>query len=270
MKLWRLLSVVVCVLIAQAWARAELSVQVQEALLAEATEAFDAGVRQRDSDPQAAEAALDRSIAAFTRLVEEGGIESGRLYYNLGNAWFLRGDLGRAIANFRRAQELLPNDENVASNLEWARRRVPDRIPPTTRKQILTTIFFWHYDVPARVRFGAFMVCNVVLWSLLGLGLLGRMRMRWPAVVMGVAVVVLGSSLGIEEKSRQAHDEGVIVQAEVVGRKGPDASAYQPSFREPLHAGVEFFVVEERPGWVLVRLHDDRETWLPAAAVERI
>ncbi len=57
---------------------------------------------------------------------------------------------------------------------------------------------------------------------------------------------------------------------QVVGRKGPDPVGYEPSFRAPLHAGVELSIVEERPGWYLVRLRDDRETWLPASAIERV
>ena len=84
-----------------------------------------------------------------------------------------------------------------------------------------------------------------------------------------VAALCLGSLLVAEVGSRRAN-EGVIVAAQVVGRKGPDPVGYAPSFRAPLHAGVEFAIVEERPGWYLVRLRDDRETWLPAAAVERV
>ncbi|MCA9312555.1 MAG: tetratricopeptide repeat protein [Phycisphaerales bacterium] len=249
---------------------AEMSSEAQREVLAQATASFDEGLRLREADEAASAAALARAAAGFQRLVDEGGVESGRLYYNLGNTWYLRGDLGRAILNYRRAQQLIPNDENLASNLEWARRRVPDRIPPSARSQVLETVFFWHYDIPARVRFGIFAACNGVLWLLLGLGLLRVMRVRWPAVVMSLAVAVLGTSLVVSEVSRRHHDEGVILADEVVGRKGPDAAAYQPSFVEPLHAGVEFFVEEERPGWLRVQLHDGRETWLPEESVGRV
>ena len=40
-------------------------------------------------------------------------VYSGRLFYNLGNAYFKAGELGRTVLNYNRAQKLMPYDKDV-------------------------------------------------------------------------------------------------------------------------------------------------------------
>jgi len=49
------------------------------------------------------------------------GLESGPLYYNLGNAYFKHGSLGKAVLNYLRAQRLMPRDADLNTNLKFAR-----------------------------------------------------------------------------------------------------------------------------------------------------
>ena len=48
------------------------------------------------------------------------GIESGNLYYNLGNSYFKLGNLGSAILNYVRAKRLIPRDSDLRLNLNLA------------------------------------------------------------------------------------------------------------------------------------------------------
>jgi len=63
----------------------------------------------------------DAAIAAYSR-VAAGGLESAGLYFNLGNAYFKKGDLGHAVLYYLKAQRLDPADEDIRSNLAFARR----------------------------------------------------------------------------------------------------------------------------------------------------
>ena len=51
--------------------------------------------------------------AAFYEAIVDKGYISGRLFYNLGNAYFKAGELGRAVLNYNRAQKLMPYDKDV-------------------------------------------------------------------------------------------------------------------------------------------------------------
>jgi tetratricopeptide (TPR) repeat protein len=75
---------------------------------AQANQAF------QDKDYQKAIDAYQAVLAA--------GQESANLYFNLGNAYFKKGDLGFAILNFLKARRLAPGDDDIASNLEFARK----------------------------------------------------------------------------------------------------------------------------------------------------
>ena len=73
---------------------------------------------------------------AYEAIVHEGFV-SGELYYNLGNAYYKTGDLGKAILNFERALRFMPNDDDLKHNLQLANLMIVDRIEPTPR------LFLW-------------------------------------------------------------------------------------------------------------------------------
>ena len=52
------------------------------------------------------------------------GTVSPAIYFNLGNAYFKAGQLGRAIAALREAEKLAPRDPDVRANLQFIRGRV--------------------------------------------------------------------------------------------------------------------------------------------------
>src|SRR5436190_23134994 len=60
--------------------------------------------------------------------VIEAHIDSGVLYYNLGNACLKQKRLGEAIYYWEKAQRKLPGDRDVQENLALAGLRVVDRI----------------------------------------------------------------------------------------------------------------------------------------------
>jgi len=64
------------------------------------------------------EAKFESAIDNYTRVLNLG-LESGNLYYNLGNSYFKKGELGKAILHYERALTLIPNDSDLKSNYEY-------------------------------------------------------------------------------------------------------------------------------------------------------
>lgn len=233
-----------------------------------ANTAFETGVARLDEDAEGARAAFEVAIEFWESLVEEDGIRNGYLYYNMGNAYLLSNDVGRAICSYRKAAEFIPSDANLQANLSAARSQVATRIDVRASSRALETLFFWHYDLSPSVRWGAFVVLFAIAWGWAWLRLVPTCRSwpRWPGMLVGVLSLAMLTSLVAEAYVDETRREGVIVANEVVGRKGPDVAGYEPSFTEPLSAGVEYDVMEDRPGWWLIRLHDGRTTWIPQDA----
>jgi hypothetical protein len=81
-------------------------------LMAEAAQAYTAGD-------------LDQALQLY-RQAEAGGVQDPVLYFNLGNTHARRGELGRAITYYLRAQRLDPRDKDIARNLEYVRDHIAD------------------------------------------------------------------------------------------------------------------------------------------------
>lgn len=233
-------------------------------LLAEADGAYAASLAE--TQPEKARAGFARAAGLYERLLAENG-ENGRLYYNLGNCFFRQGDYARAVLNYRRAEEFMPNDGNLRRNLELARAKTGAAVAPAA-EDAWRFLLFWHYDLPASARRAGALAAFAVFWAVLLLRLRENWRRRLSRGVLAVSALValaLGGSLLYENAVRAAHPAGVVLSA-VTARQG-DGAAYEPMFTGDLPAGTEFTVRETRRRWLKVALDGGRECWLPREAV---
>lgn len=251
-------------------AHAALDDLAKHRLLSEANEAFREGNVLVAEDPEAADEAYARAIRRFERLIGEGNIHNGKLYYNLGNAHFLRGSLGEAIVNYLRAKHYRPKDPNLLQNLAYARSQRVDRIEEPARAQIVRTLLFLHYDLPLWVRWIIALLANAGFWLTLALWLWWKQRgLLYTAGAAFAVLALFGASAGVGYWQRTHDRTGVVTAEEAVARKG-DGESYAPAFDHPLHAGTEFTLIETRPGWHYIELRDGRPAWIPDDAAELV
>ncbi len=222
------------------------------------------------SEPQRAKDLFLKAALSFERIVREGGIENGKLFYNIGNCYFRLGDMGRAILNYRRAETFIPNDINLQQNLDFARSRCLDKIEARSQTQVFRILFFWHYDLGQCTRSLLFLVFFNLIWAGFAVYLFKRaVWLRRVVLCCTFMALLLGASVGVEAWQQSRVRYGVVVAREVVARKG-DSTTYEPSFKEPLHAGTELTLVEDRKGWYQVELADGRRCWIPESSAELI
>ncbi len=250
-------------------AQAELSKGRIQSLFQQAGEAFRQANSTGDSDR--ASGLYQKAILNYEKIIADGRLSNPKLYYNLANAYFLKNDIGRAILNYRRAEKLDRTDTNIQKNLAFARSKRIDKVAVKTEKRVMQTLFFWHYDFPLKSRFLVGCICFAVLCiALTVIVWLGR---NAPCVVLsviaGVVFLSMLASVVVEAEQRAHNVCGVIVARQVIAHQG-DGQNYAPSFKEPLHAGTEFDLLEQRPGWLHIRLSDGTDGWITANAAELI
>jgi len=239
-------------------------------LLDEANAWFQKGTDLSATDPDAAKDCYDKAILRFERIVLEGGVRNGKLYYNLGNAYFLTGDMGRSLLNYLRAEQYIPNDPNLHQSLAYVRSQRTDRIEEPQRTRVLKTVFFWHYDLASSIRMILFVVCFVTLWTCAGIRLFRKHALlKWMIVGAAALSLLLFASVTTEHVSRVRNPAGVMIADATVARKG-NSETYQPSFQEPLHAGAEFALLETRGEWHQIRLGDGRTCWIPRDSAQLV
>lgn len=241
---------------------AQLRPQLRDALAS-----FDRGSALLRTSPDEALTAFREARAGFQAVVD-AGVENGWLYYNLGNTHLRLGDIGRAIAAYRRAERMMPDDQRVKANLQFARSLTRDYIEPSGRRALLQTVLFWHYSLGLRTRMVGAMVSYGVFWILLAAkALFPRQKLRYPLLACLVLWVPLTASVATDLSSRSGLTGGVLTTNDVVVRKG-NGDSYEPQFKQPLHEGVEFEIVEQRGDWIHVEFVDGNRGWVRQREVE--
>ena len=93
--------------------------------------------------------------------------------------------------------------------------------------------------------------------------------MGWSIASLAVLSALFAGSLAADEISSSKNHPGVIISSEVVARKG-NSETYEPSFKESLHSGTEFNLIENRGDWINIELADARTCWIPSKDIELV
>ena len=236
----------------------------QRELLREALSAFDEAVSVVRDDPARAEQLYRKCAIAFETLADHG-VGNAALEYNLGNAYFRLGELGRAILHYSRAQRFDPSDAALTTNLTYARNRVEPYVEPSGGRQLMNRLMFWSHRASIQKRLRLALIASIAGWLALAL------RLRWrsrPLAVLACLAIVLGlanaASVGWQLHDEARRPPAVVVGGEHVLRLGR-GEGHDPALNQPLGPGVELRILSERGDWVEVQLRDDKTGWLPAS-----
>jgi len=223
------------------------------------------------NDPDRAQKLYEKAILNYEKIISDGRIKNSKLYYNLGNAYILKDDLGRAILNYRRAEKLDKADTNIQKNLAFARSRRIDTVDVKTEERILETLFFWHYDFSIKTKLLVTCICFAIVCISVTIMLWRGRTAPWvaTAAICGLLTVSFLASVVLETRSRANTICGVITAQQVVAHQG-DGPNYPESFKDPLHAGTEFDLLERRSGWFHIMLSDDSDGWIPDNSADLI
>jgi tetratricopeptide (TPR) repeat protein len=183
-----------------------------------------------------------------------GGVNNASLWFNLGNAAYKSGQIGRAIVAYRMAERMTPRDPALRANLQFVRgkvysderTRIPTwkaaiRVATLNEWTTLTAMLFWAWCAVLMTR--EITRRRYTKTLLAGSGLL---------LFTGAATAIAASDLG-------AGSEAVVVAKEVTARFGPlDES--QAAFQ--LRDGAEIIVCDAKGGWLQVRDAEKRMGWM--------
>jgi len=227
--------------------------------LEQANQAFQQALDTTDS--VRAQGYYQQAIDAYTGLLD-ARVHNAKLYYNLGNAYMLRHDFGRAILNYRRGLQLEPGNPRLQANLRYARSQRLDQIDTGVQQAFLSRLFFWQDDLNLATQL---MLAVALFWLAWAAALIHRFWRRgawlWLAAAAAFATLLFAASAWMLHTQNTATQHGVIVAEEVPVRKGNGAS-YALQFPYPLHSGAEFTVLERRGAWLYIQLDNGASGWI--------
>lgn len=201
------------------------------------------------------EGKFSQAAKAYTAMLDSGAV-SPNLLFNAGNAEFKSGNLGRAIAAYRRAALFAPRDVDVRANLNFARNQVQGgSMAGSHWESMLGTLTLNEWTALALIAF----------WLAFGLFVAMQLRPDWKNSLRGfargaaIATVLLGACLGAAASFHFSKQVAVVVSPDATTRSGPFSDA-QNAFA--VHDGAELAVLDQRNGWVQVSDNSGRSGWI--------
>jgi tetratricopeptide (TPR) repeat protein len=198
---------------------------------------------------------------AYEKILASGAT-SPNLLFNYGNAEFKSGNLGKAIAAFRRAKLLAPRDSEISANLAFVRNQVQGA---TVRESFwqnwLGNLSLNEWTVFAAIAF--WLTFALLAAKQIHPALAAKLKtVTW---IFAALTIFSGTILGVQAANHFSRQTAVIISAAATARSGPFDDA-QNAFA--IHDGAELSVLDRRDDWVQVADGSGKTGWLPAKQVE--
>ncbi len=212
----------------------------------------------------------DSALVLYKSVLEKGW-QAPELYYNIGNVYFRKGNLPKAILFYERAYRLDPANDKIKHNLLFARQFVQDKFETVPE-------FFlrrWWRGVALWCSANTWAVISIVLFLIaLALGYIFLFARRIPARKLGfylgivfLLLSVLTFSLSISNKRYFLDSHQAVIMHTTSLRSAPSMESTELYI---LHEGVEVKVLSFNDGWVEVKLPNGTIGWLKKTDIEKI
>jgi tetratricopeptide (TPR) repeat protein len=199
-----------------------------------------------------AEGKFSDAVNLYEKILASGAT-SPNLLFNYGNAEFKSGNLGKAIATFRRAELLAPRDSEIRANLAFVRNQVQG---VTVRES------FWQGWL-GNLSLNEWTVFTAIAFWLTFVLLAAKLKSAlW---IFAALTVFSGTILGVQAANHFSKQTAVVISAQAMTRSGPFDDA-QTAFAA--HDGAELSVLDRREDWVQVADGFGKSGWLPVKQVE--
>lgn len=198
--------------------------------------------------------------------IEEAGMESAALYYNIGNTYYKMKEYPKAILYYEKALKLDPADEDIRTNLEIANLAIVDKITPIPQSFIAR----WWNGLKSMLSADGWAWMSVVAFAMvllcLFLFLMSR-RTGWRKAGFFVGILMLlflaVSVLFAVERQRdlKQKNEAIIMTPTVTAKSSPSMTSVDLFV---LHEGTKVRILDTASDWMKIKIADGTVGWLPA------
>lgn len=209
---------------------------------------------------------FDQAILGYNKIIEQG-FENGNVYYNLGNSYLKKGELGKAILNYERSRIFMPSDSDLKSNYEYAcslagldkgRQKIMalwpiDRLFSGISLNVMAVILF--------------ILQGAIFFVLIFKIILGRqVKFSWALIVcLSAAFILTGWSF--KRRLDWVNKGAMVVVREAEARFEPLEGS---TVHFTLTQGSPVEILDQAPAWLKARRIDGKKGWVKKENLELI
>lgn len=196
------------------------------------------------------------------------GLASGALYYNLGNAYFKHGVLGKAVLNYLRARRMIPRDADLKSNLSYAQSLIKvGKIVP--QRNWFMRLFFnlaGSFSLNGLLSLSSFLYFALASLVILLITAKRLRRVLTYSIYPLIAALIISATLFFTQFSQGVVQRQAVVIVESADSRFEPFAAATTHFT--LYEGESVFVTGAKEDWVRIRRLDGRGGWLKQSDIE--
>jgi len=229
--------------------------------------AQESGNRFNEANKAYAEGDYQTAIKLYSIILEQG-IESGEVYFNLGNTYYKMNDLGRAILYYEKAAKFIKGDPALEQNLQLTQIRIVDKI------EAIPKLFIedWWSTLTHVFSLDTLLWISIILFSVLIMLIIVNLlytkqflpRFIWAMTLLFVLIFVVTLSLIYEFETSQF---GVILVEKVSVISEPGIGGTEVFI---LHEGTKVLINRMLNEWLEISIPDGKTGWLKDTSLEVI
>lgn len=214
---------------------------------------------------------FDQAIEQYEKALSKG-YGSGQLYYNMGNVYFKRGEIGKSILYYERARKLLPRDKDVEFNLNIANLYVVDKIAVPEQFILFKVLRDFKNYFSISILSWATLILYLIVMLFFSLRILVRKhavrRLASIVLVPGLIVlIVFASTFALRLHEQASVVEGVVMNKKIQVLSSPSKDA---TGLFSLHEGVKVRIDDSSGEWFKIVLADGKIGWVDKSVIEII
>ena len=211
------------------------------------------------------------AISSYESIINSGK-ESADVYFNLGNCYYKLHKVGPAVYNYEKALLLNPNDQEIKTNLDFARKMAIDDIKIIPKvgfhKLIQDFTSTYYYDTWAWIAVALALVFFLFFLGYYFSGTTQKKRIFFTGMFVILLGITLSVSAGIFERNRLENEKPAIVFAETAPVKNEPKTTSPDAFI--LHEGTKVYILESIANWKKIELTDETTGWIESSAIKEL
>jgi len=213
----------------------------------------------------------DTSVILYESILKSG-LEAPEVYFNLGNAYYKKKNIAKAILNFERAHKLEPNNDNINFNLQLSQTMIVDKI------NSLPEFFLKHWwrsfsalfssDSWGTISIVLFIIALIIATVYLFTVRLWLKKLSFWLVMALISISLISfiNSYQLKRKSI-AQTTAIVMTPSVTIKSSPDENGTDLFV---IHEGLKVWVLDKVDNWSKITIADGNSGWLKNSDIEPI